>query len=269
MKEKKFNMIWEVAKAGRTSHIAGTAHFFPYSFRTSLSGYIKAAGTILLEGPLDDESTTKVVAAGSADAKAYHLFDDLDEKTIAGLKRVLSPGGRKKALLNLYSLLMRDYDQSLYAAVRGMKPWRAFFTLWRKFLEQNGWRYSVDLEAYQIAKEMNKEIVFLESIEEQIQVLENLSLKRIIRILKQVDQWPDYAQEYVGCYLEGDLDRLKSMRSRFPTRHPEVIDDRDAIFYKRMYPYLEQGEALVFVGAPHVRGISKMLAAAGYQIRRP
>ena len=262
-------MIWEVSKAGRTSHIAGTAHFFPYSFRASLSGYIKPARTILLEGPLDDESTTKVVAAGSEDAKTYHLFDDLDETTIAGLKRVLSPGGRKKALLNLYSLLMRGYDQSLSAAVSGMKPWRAFFTLWRKFLEQNGWRYSVDLEAYQIAKEMDKEIVFLESIEEQIQVLENLSLKRIIGILKQVDQWPDYAQEYVECYLEGDLDRLKSMRSRFPTRHPEVIDDRDAIFYKRMQAYLGKGEALIFVGAPHVRGISKMLTAGGYQIRRP
>jgi len=262
-------MIWEVTKAGRTSHLAGTAHFFPYSFRTSLCGYIKPARTILLEGPLDDESTAKVVTAGSADAKAYHLFDDLDEKTIAGLKRVLSPDGRKKALLNLYRLLMRGYDQSLSAAVRGMKPWRAFFTLWRKFLEQNGWRYSVDLEAYQIAKEMNKEIVFLESIEEQIRVLEDLSHKRIIRILKQVDQWPDYAQEYVGCYLEGDLDRLKSMRSRFPTRHPEVIEDRDEIFYKRMQEYLEKGEALVFVGAPHVPGISEMLRAAGYQIRRP
>ncbi len=269
MKEKKFNMIWEVTKAGRSSHIAGTAHFFPHSFRTSLSGYIKPAGTILLEGPLDEESTAKVVAAGSADVESYHLFDDLDDKTIAGLKRVLSPGGRKKALLNLYSLLMRGYDQSLYAAVRGMKPWRAFFTLWRKFLEQNGWRYSVDLEAYQIAKEMNKEIVFLESIEEQIQVLENLSHKRIISLLNQVDQWPEYAREYVRCYLEGDLDMLKSMRSRFPTRHPDVIDHRDKIFYKRMHEYLEKGEALVFVGAPHVRGISKMLAAAGYQIRRP
>lgn len=262
-------MIWEVTKSGRTSHIAGTAHFFPYSFRTSLCGYIKPAQTILLEGPLDDESTTKVVAAGSAEEKAHHLFDDLDEKTIASLKRLLSPDGRKKALLNLYSLLMRGYDQSLYTAVRGLKPWRAFFTLWRKFLEQNGWRYSVDLEAYQIAIEMKKEIVFIESIEEQIQVLENLSHERIIRILKQVDQWPDYAQEYVACYLEGDLDKLKFMRSRFPTRHPEVIDDRDVIFYKRMQKYLEKGAALVFVGAPHVHGINEMLRAAGYQIRRP
>jgi hypothetical protein len=32
---------------------------------------------------------------------------------------------------------------------------------------------------------------------------------------------------------------------------------------------LEQGDAVVFVGAPHVRGVSKLLRADGYQIEGP
>ncbi len=66
----------------------------------------------------------------------------------------------------------------------------------------------------------------------------------------------------------GDLERIKSKGLRFPSRHHSVIDHRDKIFYARMLEYLEQGDAVVFVGAPHVRGVSKLLRADGYQITR-
>jgi hypothetical protein len=35
----------------------------------------------------------------------------------------------------------------------------AFFTLWTHHLEQQGWKSSVDLEAYRLAREMKKTIV--------------------------------------------------------------------------------------------------------------
>ena len=47
------------------------------------------------------------------------------------------------------------------------------------------------------------------------------------------------------------------------------IDHRDKIFYERMVEYLEQGDAVAFVGAPHVPGVSKLLREAGYQIKGP
>ena len=56
------------------------------------------------------------------------------------------------------------------------------------------------------------------------------------------------------------------MRGVFPTRHRAVIDRRDRIFCERMLPYLEEGEAVVFVGAHHISGISEKLYADGYQI---
>ena len=59
--------------------------------------------------------------------------------------------------------------------VKGMKPWLAFFTLWSDYLKRLGWKYSVDLEGYQIAREMGKKIIFLETIDEQIQVLQSIS----------------------------------------------------------------------------------------------
>jgi len=36
-----------------------------------------------------------------------------------------------------------------------------------------------------------------------------------------------------------------------------------------MTPYLEKGDVIAFVGAPHVRGVSRRLIESGYQIEGP
>ena len=162
-----------------------------------------------------------------------------------------------------------EEESPAYTLIKGMKPWLAFFTIWTHFLEKNGWRYSVDYEGYCIASEMGKAIVFLESIEEQIKVLESLSHERIVHFLTQADQWDAYTKAYVKGYLSGNLDRLKSVGLGFPSRHHAVIDRRDLILFERMFNYIEQGDAVAFVGAPHIRGISRMLRRKGFQIKGP
>ena len=82
----------------------------------------------------------------------------------------------------------------VHEMVKGMKPWLAFFTIWSSYLKANGWKYSVDMEGYNVAEELDKPIVYLETIEEQIKVLENLSKQRIVYFLNQVDQWHELAQ---------------------------------------------------------------------------
>ncbi len=263
-KEKELRMIWEVRKNNKKSHLAGTAHFFPFSFRTSLSRYIENAGVVLFEGPLDKENMAKVVNGGSEKENSAHLFDELDKKTIERISEALVPTYGKRSPFLFFNLCTLSAENPVYEMVKGMRPWMAFFTIWSNFLEKNGWRYSVDYEAYCIAREMGKNMVFLETIEEQIEVLERLSHEKILDFLKQVDRWHVYAQDYLKCYLDGDLDNLKSMWSRFPTRHISVIDRRDKILYERMGEYLEKGNALAFVGAPHIRGIRALLRADGY-----
>jgi pheromone shutdown protein TraB len=87
--------------------------------------------------------------------------------------------------------------------------------------------------------------------------------------LKRVDQWHKLAQDYARCYLPGDIERIKSKGLRFPSRHHSVIDHRDKIFYERMREYLEQGDTVAFVGAPHVPGVINLLCEDGYQIEGP
>jgi len=262
-------MIWEVEKDGCKSHLIGTAHFFPHSFKTSLTRCLENARIVMFEGPLDPESMAKVVNSGLDQEGGYHLFDDLNRKTIDKITRELAPPCRGRNTFMVLNFRKFRVENPLYDMVKGMKPWLAFFTIWSNFLKKNDWKHSVDLEAYTIAQELSKKIEFLESIEDQIGVLESLTREPIVAFLNRVDQWHELARGYADCYLAGDLARLKSQGLRFPSRHRSVINHRDKIFYDNMREHFTTGDAVAFVGAPHVRGVSKLLGEAGFQINGP
>lgn len=268
-KEKELKMIWEVEKSNKKSLLIGTAHFFPYSFKTSLCHCIQNARTVVFEGPLDRDNMARVINCGTDCQSNYHIFNELDAKTIARITYAVLPKYRNKEQLLIFNLRKFSVENPLYEMVKGMKPWLAFFTIWSNYLQKKGWRYSVDLEAYSIAGQLARKIVFLETIEEQIKVLESLSRDRIIEFLNRVDQWSKLAQDYADGYLAADLEKLKSKGLRFPSRHHSVIDWRDRVFYERVIEYLNQGQAVVFVGAPHVRGMSQFMLRDGYKITGP
>lgn len=256
-------MIWKVDKGERTSFLAGTAHFFPHSFEHALNACLETVKTVMFEGPLDEGSMEKVLKAGMGARKESHLYTLLDGNALARLRSSLMGKAGVSHLLVFRPLRERD---PLYAMVEGMKPWLAFFTLWTAFLTQKGWNHSVDLEAYRLAAARQKYIVFLETIEEQIEVLESLSLERIVLFLTNAEHWDRYAQAYVQRYGAGDLDGLLSLATGFPSRTSAVIEGRDRALFQRMLPFLEEGKAVAFVGAPHVRGISPMLLSEGFRV---
>lgn len=268
-KQKKLKMIWEVQKNGRVSHLVGTAHFFPYSFKNSLQRYLENARVVMFEGPLDEANMARVREAGIDAENSYHIFNELDDKTIAGITSAMVPECQARHSSYLVTFCKTEPRDIVFEMIKGMQPWLAFFTLWSAFLKRRGWKYSVDLEGYQLATELGKKIVFLETIEEQINVLQNISHDNIIFFLNQVDRWKVFAREYIECYLEGDLEKLKFTRVRFPSRHPAVINERDKIFHQRMRAELEQGQVVAFLGAPHLKGMSRLLIADGYQVQGP
>ena len=262
-------MIWEVQKNDKVSHLVGTAHFFPYSFRNSLYRCLENARLVMFEGPLEDHNLARVRQAGIDPQSSYHLFDELDEETITGITAALIPVCRTRNSSYLLDFCKADFKGTVYDLVKGMNPWLAFFTIWSTYLKRNGWKYSVDIEGFKVAKALGKKIIFLEAIEEQIKVLENISHDKIFYFLKQVDQWETLASAYVKSYLKGDFEKLRLSGIRFPSRHHTVIDHRDEIFYERMRDELAHGEVVAFLGAPHLKGMSRLLIADGYQVLGP
>ncbi len=266
--ERQLKTVWEAGKNGKRNYLVGTAHFFPYHFRVSLKKILRRSQRALFEGPLDPLSMEKVVAHGSQGKGSLEVYQALDFQTLQEI--------REKA-----GSLFRDSHPLLQFLPRGgkppdpikdhfqrLRPWLAFFNIWTSYLKTKGWTGSVDLEAFELSKKLGKEIHFLETIEEQIQVLEQIPVERMIRFLKKVHQWDEYSESHVRVFLRGSLADWMTGTSDFPSRCSPVIGERDRVFYRRMKPFIDKGGSAVFLGAPHLHGVNQMLEADGYRVEQ-
>jgi uncharacterized protein YbaP (TraB family) len=267
-REKKLRMIWRVTKDSRTSFLVGTAHFSLYSFRNCLTELLKHSECAIFEGPLDPASMDKVVAAGKLADGTGGILDYLDEDTLRTIANVIDVGGPSHRSLLGIGVPIPAAHASLAQTLSGMKPWMAFFGIYSAFLREKGWKHSVDLEAFEIATELGKNVVFMETIEEQVEALESVPWEQMADFLKRISSWDKYTRDFMRWYLDGALAKIARNPYGFPTRTPRIIGRRDEVFCERMAPYLERGSAAVFVGIPHVVGIGRILGQAGYVVQQ-
>jgi hypothetical protein len=261
--ERKLRMVWRVEKDMSTSHIIGTAHFFPYSFRRSLRALMRDVSLVMFEGPLDKESSTRIAEYGRDGDGKPAFVDALTPETIKAIDRILRERlNRKSDEAWILSMVERG-PVYFEAFTNGMRPFAAFFSIWQTYLD---WSYSVDMEGFQVARKLGKEIRFLETLEEQLEVLDNISTERIANNLNGVHSWDGFKQDYVRFYLEGDLDRMIGVTGRFVTRGPIIVSARDQILFDRMEPIFAQENSLAFIGFPHVPGVTKLFRDRGYSV---
>jgi len=264
--ERTLKTIWKVEKDETINYLVGTAHFFPYHFRKSLELLMRRGKRALFEGPMDAQSKSEVLGQGSQGEGSTAIYDALSRETIQEIKK--KTGSRFEESSTRPILLpfpSQKYDP-LYQHFSAFRPWLAFFNIWTQYLQEKGWRYSVDLEALEIATRMGKEVFYLETIEEQVAAMEKIPVSRIIHFLQQAPHWDRYTQAYVQIYLRGPLPEILSQSSDFPSRCPAIIEDRDPVMFARMMPFFAQGDAIAFVGTPHVVGLQKRLEGEGYRV---
>jgi TraB/PrgY/gumN family len=255
-------MAWRIEwRGGRSiphSTLIGAAHFFPRHFRRDLQRLIGEARIVLLEGPLDEEATRKVLAAGRGTGGGT-LYEAAREKVNAKLGIVRAP-------LDLHQLLkdlvFGRQDEWLGEEMRALKPWAAFFGVWTRYRAREGWTHSLDLDAARIAAALGKQIVYLETIEEQIAALEAVPPERILDFMNA--DWSAYCAAYERHYLAGELDALVAAAQAFPTYCEPIIERRDPLLAERMAGELERGEACIVIGVAHCPGVLARLKELGY-----
>lgn len=264
--QRPYRLIWELEKNGRTSWIGGTAHFFCCSFESSMRRLFEKVDTVIFEGPLDQASLDHVARIGQTpDPDSPRLMDALTAEDVRKLERAVNgPRGFWARLLGTEHPHPADVRHYL----TGTRHWYAFFSLWTHFLRRHDWNFSVDLEAWHLAQEMGKEVRGMETIDEQIETLESVPVDRIARFFRQCGLWKGFIRRNMRAYLKGDLDAMMGTSAEFPSRTDLVIDRRDALFLERMLPRISTGRCAVFVGSAHMFNLQKMLADAGFAVRK-
>ncbi len=262
--QRPYAMLWRLAKNGKTSWIGGTAHSFRYSFASTFTKLFSGVDTVLFEGLLDAASLAAFGGHGrTRDADTPRVLDFLTEDEICRLERVVrGPRGKLASLLNMAWPDPAD----VRAILATHRPWSVFFSLYYAYLERHGWTRSVDLEAWEIARTMGREVIGMESVEEQIASLESVPMDRIIRFLRRPDDWKRRMRQSLSAYLAGDLRLMLDTGTEFPTRTNTVIGLRDQRFRERMRPYIEQGRTAVFVGTAHMLNLESMLREDGFSV---
>jgi len=265
--ERPYKMLWEMERNGKKSWIGGTAHFFSYSFDRSFRKLYEEVDTVIFEGPLDHISFEQQVrrTGKNPDPNAPRVIDLLTEQEIKKLERVVIglPDYIKKSLgfENPDIIDVRYY-------LSETRHWLAFFSLWSSFLSRHGWNKSVDIEAWLLAREMDKVVFGMELITEQVETMDNIPIERVVNFFKDCHKWKSYVKKHEKAYLDGELRKMMGRSAEFPSRTTDLIDRRDKIFLERMMPFIKKGRCVVFVGSAHMLNLEHMIADAGFNIRK-
>ncbi len=264
--ERPFKMLWKIEKKGRQSWIGGTAHFFRYSFDSSMRQLFDKVDTVIFEGPLDQVSLDQVASIGqNPKANTPRLIDYMSNTEIYNLEKVVH--GMQKVWMKKFGFEHQNSIDVRYY-LSETRHWLAFFSLWTAFLRRKGWNQSVDLEAWHIAREMGKKVFGMELISEQIETLESIPIQRIVNFFRGCHNWSSYIKKHEEAYLKGNLKAMMGTSAEFPSRTEMVINQRDQVFLNRMLPFIQEGNCVVFVGSAHMLNLEWMIADAGFKIEK-
>ncbi|MFT5426322.1 MAG: hypothetical protein ACI9ZT_001263 [Gammaproteobacteria bacterium] len=257
-------LLWKiVTQAGKTSYLFGTMHSqdqlvtkFPPKVRLALA----QSQPFVIENVLTEESN-KVFFDSAFSSSNEKLSDVIAAPIYQYLQDVLP-----------------DYGVPV-EKIPYLKPWAAFTLIGRPKPVNAA---TLDMVLIETARSLNKDIISLETMEELIEPIENLSADDQIVILNDTvcnheqvirDSW-----ELLQLYLAGNLSGMMEFNNQphydediFNRYIQGILYDRSERMLERITPYLEGGSAFIAVGALHLageKGLLQALEEKNYKITR-
>lgn len=258
-------LLWRIdsGQAISSSYILGTIHSDDkrvIQLREPIEKTFDQAKLFVLEVDLDKVSPELV--------SRYLYYQD--ERTLKAI------AGESLYERSLRALMARGVPRE---RVNKMKPWAVFMVL---NMPRNRSGDFLDALLFKRAKQKHKEIHGLETIEEQMNVFDQMALDTQIALLKvTLDNQADLDKlldETVEIYLQKDLRKIEQLNTRYMRYLPpevakilmqRLLLDRNRRMVNRWLPLLKRGDAFVAVGALHLpgeQGILNLLAQQGYRL---
>ena len=156
-----------------------------------------------------------------------------------------------------------------------MKPWAAFTTL---SMPLGAGAPPLDMQLMSAARQAGKQVVGLESVDEQLAVFDGVPDTDQLAMLREVachyHVFQHELAEMVDAYVARDLAALVEQSLRYTSAGKEAFMDkllyqRNVRMAERMLPLLAVGHAFIAVGALHLpgeRGVLRLLEQQGYRV---
>lgn len=263
--------VWQITKDNQTLYLAGTVHLLPPAEFPLPEPFLKAyaqAEKIVFEADVRQLSQPEGMQVLMRHARYQ------DGKT---LQQVLSED-TYQVLQQQAALLGVDV-----APLAQFKPDFVLLTLMQVAMQRAGLAgEGVDMFFMQRASKDNKAILFLETIEQQLSLLMNVSTGHedtfVAQNLQQLDKLEQEFTRIVSAWREGDTEEMSKLAMAF-TDTPQGQHFYDTLLVQRNHNWLPEitqlmatpETELVLVGALHLAGDSSLLhllQQRGYSVKQ-
>ena len=219
-----------------------------------------------------------------ADALVMELdLDDLDALSVQSLfveAGMLPPGSSLQTVLTpaVYELAeTRSAEFGLdLAFAASFEPWLVAITLMDLGMNALGFNASRGLEQHLLRRATSdgKQILGLETLEDQIHVFDQLSIKEqealLLQTLNEIDSADDAMDELLNAWRDGRVNALANELTAnfedFPILYRHLVIDRNERWLDTLRQLLETGgRYLVVVGALHLVGDDSVIELLQHQ----
>lgn len=257
-------LLWKIERAGQPpSHVFGTIHSEDSRVLTlpkPVQSVFDQSSAYVMEALIDANTMQAMMGA--------MMYGD--GRT---LQQVLSPATYQKAVAAMAAYGLPE------PALQMMKPWAIAVTL---SMPKPKTGMVLDLVLMQKATEKGKQTAGLETVEEQLGILDRLTpgeqtimLEDTLKLLPQMEQ---ALADLHAAYLARDLARLVRISDAMQAKGNQelgkkvmhqLVDVRNKRMVERMETHFKKGNAFVAIGALHLpgeAGVLSLLARKGYRV---
>jgi len=241
-------------------------------------------GTMHVEDPRITELPGPVLETfnNSASLTTEALLD-LEQMLQAGTELLLIDGNSLQDLIG--AELFGKISAALTAQGRPpqiaslLKPWAVAILLTQP-QAQSG--LFLDRKLYDLAQQQGKSLFGLETLQEQLQVFNTMSIDDQITLLEEtlaeLSMIPEIIEQLTQAYLARDLKQLTTLaneqfsQSRVQRQlRQQLLIDRNLKMVNRMQARIREGSAFIAVGALHLsgpQGLLYLLQQMGFELTR-
>lgn len=251
------SLLWKVTdSAGRISHVFGTIHLqdsVVFRQRDTILTLVRSATSYASEMHLD--SALAMMQPSILFLKKQSLYDLLDSSDVLKVCSVLN-----------------DRLPGMGAMCTRLKPGAIGILIALGSMENTA-PVAIDQFLWNLAKEHNPLLVGLETLAEQVAILDDMTAPMLVEHLNDLPYEDSLAKIMPKLYAHEDLSALSSLSydttSAYSGMLEKLNDQRNVRMVDRMQAMLRSGNAFIAVGALHLTGpmsILRLLKDRGYLV---
>jgi uncharacterized protein YbaP (TraB family) len=262
--------MWQVSGANNSVYLLGSIHLLrsvDYPLPTAFDAAYEDAEVLIMEVDMDDLDPF----ATQATFTTYGVLQD--DKTLRDLM------GEELYQQALAAAEVIDIPLDL---LNKTEPWYAAMTVEMMMLNRVGFNPTLGVEMYMLSKASSdgKRIDGLETVEQQIQFLDGMSLaaqrEMLMTTLTESAKLSDMMDELIDAWRHGNIAALESDMLGDLEKHEELnkalVRDRNSRWVKQIESLLDDDmDYLIIVGAMHLvgrDGVPTQLKRNGYDVRQ-